>query len=121
VALKARVGTPAASSPGGSSDPATGTVMHAIYAAFALFLLLNLLGGLVRILRGPTRSDRLLAAQLFGTTGVAFLLTLAEGMEAPPLRDTALVFALLAPVNAIVFTRSASGSGPVDREGAPDA
>jgi multicomponent Na+:H+ antiporter subunit F len=81
--------------------------MHAVYWAFALFLFLNLLGGLVRILRGPTRSDRLLAAQLFGTTGVALLLTLSEGMEAPPLRDTALVFALLAPVNAIVFTRSA--------------
>ncbi len=83
--------------------------MTAIFLGFALFLLLNLLGGLARILRGPTRSDRLLAALLFGTTGVAVLLTLAAALERPALRDVALVFALLAPVNTVVFVRYAGG------------
>ncbi len=85
--------------------------MGGIYLGFALFLLLNLLGGMVRILRGPTRADRMLAAQLFGTTGVAILLILAEGAAAPPLRDVALVFALLAAVNTVVFVRSAYAGG----------
>jgi multicomponent Na+:H+ antiporter subunit F len=79
--------------------------MTGFYYAFTLFLLLTLLGGLVRILRGPARADRMLAAQLFGTTGVAVLLVLAEAAARPALRDVALVFALLAAVNAVVFVR----------------
>jgi multicomponent Na+:H+ antiporter subunit F len=39
--------------------------------ALAFFLLLNIAAGWLRIVRGPTRVDRMLAAQLFGTTGVA--------------------------------------------------
>jgi multicomponent Na+:H+ antiporter subunit F len=73
----------------------------------AVVLLAALLGGLVRILRGPTRADRMLAAQLFGTTGVALLLVLAQATSAPALRDVALVFALLAALNAAVFVRAA--------------
>jgi multicomponent Na+:H+ antiporter subunit F len=78
-------------------------VMDAILIGFAVFLLLTLIGGLVRILRGPTRTDRMLAAQLFGTTGVAILLVLAEAEQRPALRNAALVFATLAAVNAVVF------------------
>jgi multicomponent Na+:H+ antiporter subunit F len=81
----------------------------------AIVLLLTLAGGLARIVRGPARGDRMLAAQLFGTTGVAILLVLAEAMGRPPLRDVALVFALLAVVNTAVFvrglTRSEEGGG----------
>jgi multicomponent Na+:H+ antiporter subunit F len=75
--------------------------------ALALFLLLNLLGGMVRILRGPEPGDRMLAAQLFGTTGVAVLLVLAQATGVGALRNVALVFALLAMVNAVVFVRHA--------------
>lgn len=84
--------------------------MDRFYVGLAVFLLLNLLGGLVRILRGPTRGDRMLAAQLFGTTGVAILLVFAEAAGRPALRDVALVFALLAVVNTAVFVRGA-GAG----------
>lgn len=77
--------------------------MHLTVAAF---LLLTLIGGLGRILRGPTRGDRMLAAQLFGTTGVAILLLLAEAFELSALRDVALAFVLLAVVNAAVFVRA---------------
>jgi len=69
------------------------------------FLLVNMAAGLVRVARGPTPADRMLAAQLFGTTGVAVLLLLADAMAAPALRDVALVFALLAVVVAVAFVR----------------
>ncbi|MGM8225178.1 monovalent cation/H+ antiporter complex subunit F [Cellvibrio sp. ARAG 10.3] len=64
----------------------------------AAILLLTVFVGLWRVLRGPGRADRLLAIQLFGTTGTALLLLLAEWQAAPALRDAALVLALLAAV-----------------------
>ncbi|MCO6413979.1 MAG: hypothetical protein J5I92_14655 [Thiogranum sp.] len=70
-----------------------------------MFLLLNLGAGLWRVLRGPTAADRMLAAQLFGTTAVAVLLLLAQAFGEAALRDVALVFALLAPVTAVAFVR----------------
>jgi multicomponent Na+:H+ antiporter subunit F len=79
--------------------------MTIFYHALALFLLITLLGGLIRIFRGPTRSDRMLAAQLFGTTGVAILLVLSAATDSSSLRDAALVFVILAAVNSVVFVR----------------
>jgi multicomponent Na+:H+ antiporter subunit F len=85
--------------------------MTSFYFGFSLFLLLSLAGGLVRIIRGPTRPDRLLAGQLLGTTGVAILLVLGQALDRPGLRDVALLFALLAAFNVVVFVRS--GTDPV--------
>lgn len=82
--------------------------------ALAIFLLLNLIVALVRVARGPTPADRLLAALLFGTTESAILLLLAEAMGQPSLLDTALVFALLAAITGVAFARRAW------REEAPD-
>jgi len=65
-------------------------------AVFCALLLLTLIIGLWRVLLGPRRVDRLLAVQLFGTTGTALLLVLAQWQGAPALRDAALVLALLA-------------------------
>lgn len=79
--------------------------MEVLYLGVALFLLLTLVAGLWRVLRGPTPADRMLAAQLFGTTAVACLLLLAQALDQPPLRDVALVFALLAAVTAVAFVR----------------
>lgn len=81
--------------------------MQILYLALALFLLVNLGAGMWRILRGPTAADRMLAAQLFGTTAVAVLLLLAQATGATALRDVALVFALLAAVTAVAFVRQA--------------
>ncbi len=67
-------------------------------AVFAALLLLTLLVGLWRVLLGPGRVNRLLAVQLFGTTGTALLLVLAQWQGAPALRDAALVLALLAAI-----------------------
>jgi multicomponent Na+:H+ antiporter subunit F len=79
--------------------------VHAFYLGIALFLILTLVLGLWRVLRGPTAADRMLAAQLFGTTAVATLLLLAEVAEYALIQDVALVFALLAVVTVVAFVR----------------
>lgn len=79
--------------------------MSAVYGATATVLLLTVLGSLVRVLRGPTPADRMLAAQLFSTTGVAALLLLAELQQVPAVRDVALIFALLAVLATVAFVK----------------
>ncbi|MDX1678084.1 monovalent cation/H+ antiporter complex subunit F [Arsukibacterium sp.] len=64
--------------------------------AMAVALLGTMLLGLWRVIQGPALLDRLLAVQLFGTTGVALSLVLAHALEQPALRDVALVMAVLA-------------------------
>lgn len=82
----------------------------------AIFLLLTMAAALVRALRGPSAADRLMTAQLFGATGVAVLLLLAEAMEIPALRDVALVFALLAVLIVAGFTRPTRAGGEGAKE-----
>ncbi len=64
----------------------------------AAVLVLTMLGGLWRMLRGPTRADRLLPVQLFGSTATALLLVMAQDQQLPALRDVALVLAALGVV-----------------------
>lgn len=71
----------------------------------ALFLSFNLGAGLVRVARGPTPADRMVAAQLFGTTGVAILLVLSRAVDEPAVADVALVVALLAVVVSVAFVK----------------
>lgn len=80
--------------------------MQTFFLALAGFLLLTMLVGLARVFRGPRQEDRLLAMQLFGTTGVAVLLLLAAAFDAPAMRNVALVFALLAVLAVAAFVRS---------------
>ena len=63
--------------------------------------------GLVRVLRGPADADRMMAAQLLGSGGVAALLLIAGATEAPATTDVALVLALLAAFASVVFVLSA--------------
>jgi multicomponent Na+:H+ antiporter subunit F len=79
--------------------------MSAFLTGVALFLLLNVAAGLIRVVRGPTQADRMLAAQLFGTTGVAIVLLLSQATGEPALRDVALIFALLAVVISVAFVK----------------
>lgn len=78
--------------------------MPELREALALFVVLNVLAGLVRVVRGPTRADRMVVAQLFGTTAVTSLLLLSID-HGRALRDVALVFALLGAVLATAFVR----------------
>ncbi len=67
--------------------------------------------GILRIQRGPSGADRMLAAMLFGTAGVALALILAEAAGAGGARDAALVFALLGAITAVAFVKRAWGAG----------
>ena len=91
--------------------------MEALYSGVALLLLLTLVAGLWRILRGPTPADRMLAAQLFGTTAVACVLLMAQAFNHPPLSDVALVLALLTAVTAVAFVRRAWVAGEQNNVG----
>jgi multicomponent Na+:H+ antiporter subunit F len=89
-------------------------MMDVVYSAVAIFLLFNILVGVARTLRGPSASDRMITAQLFGTLGVAILLVLAERLDRPALRDVALVYVILGVVAVVAF---ASRAWPrMDRE-----
>lgn len=82
----------------------------------AAFLFLTLVVGLWRALRGPDPADRLMAAQLFGTTAAAILLLLAEAGGPSGLRHLALVFASLAVVTVVAFVRLAWTDEPAEED-----
>ena len=81
--------------------------MNSLNQLLAVFILVNLSIALVRVTRGPTTADRLLAALLFSTSGVAILLLLAYIEEALILLDVALIFSLLAVISGVVFVQRA--------------
>jgi multicomponent Na+:H+ antiporter subunit F len=70
-----------------------------------LLLVLSLLLGLVRVLKGASLEDRLLSVLLLGSGGVGILLLLSLSMQLTALIDVALVLALLAAVTAAALTR----------------
>jgi len=77
--------------------------MSQILLGFMVALLLTLLGGLVRVVRGPSEADRMLAAQLLGTTTVALLMLMSVATGTQRLLDVALVFAILAAIAVVCF------------------
>jgi multicomponent Na+:H+ antiporter subunit F len=77
--------------------------------AAATFVLAMVALGLVRILRGPTAADRIMAAQLLGSGGIATLLLLAAATGMPAATDVALSLALLAAFASAAFVDSAAG------------
>jgi multicomponent Na+:H+ antiporter subunit F len=64
----------------------------------ASVILLTAVAGLWRISHAASTADRLLGIQMLGTTGIAFLLVLAEWQQDPVWRIVALLLALLAAV-----------------------
>jgi multicomponent Na+:H+ antiporter subunit F len=79
--------------------------------AAAGFVLATVAVGLIRILRGPGDDDRIMAAQLLGTGGIAALLLLAESMSVPAAVDVALILALLAAFLSVAFVRGLARPG----------
>jgi multicomponent Na+:H+ antiporter subunit F len=74
--------------------------------------------GLARILSGPGDADRLMAAQLIGTGGIASLLLIAVATGANGVEDVALGLALLAAFASAAFVNSASsGEAPDPPDG----
>ena len=79
--------------------------------AAAGFVMATVAVALVRILRGPAAAERIMAAQLLGTGGIAALLLLAEATGVPAAVDVALVLALLAAFVSVAFVKSAARCG----------
>jgi multicomponent Na+:H+ antiporter subunit F len=69
------------------------------------FILSMLALGLIRILRGPRDVDRMMAAQLVGTGGIASMLLLGAVTRVPATIDVALTLALLATFASIAFVK----------------
>jgi multicomponent Na+:H+ antiporter subunit F len=74
------------------------------------FVLAMVALGLVRVLRGPGDADRVMAAQLLGTGGIAALLLLGAATGEAGAADVALTLALLAAFASVAFFKSASGA-----------
>jgi multicomponent Na+:H+ antiporter subunit F len=70
------------------------------------FVLLMVAVGLARILRGPGDADRMMAAQLLGTGGIAALLLLGAATGEEAAVDVALTLALLAAFASIAFVKA---------------
>lgn len=81
--------------------------MISLEMTVAFFLLLNLVAALERAARGPTPADRMVAALLFGSTGVGILVLMAFVGRAMPLIDVALILALLAAITGVAFAQRA--------------
>jgi multicomponent Na+:H+ antiporter subunit F len=80
------------------------------------FVLAMVALGLVRILRGPGDADRMMAAQLLGTGGIAVLLLLGAATGVGATVDVALTLALLAAFASVAFFKSAPAAAPDDAE-----
>jgi multicomponent Na+:H+ antiporter subunit F len=80
----------------------------------AAFIVATVALGLVRILRGPADADRMMAAQLLGTGGIAAVLLLGAAFGEAAAIDVALTLALLAAFAAFAFVKARAaqaGSG----------
>ena len=82
--------------------------MDSFLFLIASFVLAMVAGGLIVILQRPGEVDRLMAAQLLGTGGVAILLILAIATEVASIVDVALMLALFAAFAAVAFVRDVS-------------
>jgi len=72
-------------------------------------LVLNVVVGAARVLRGPTTRDRTTALLLLSTTGTAALVVLAHATGTPALRDAALALVALATVTVVVRVAAERG------------
>ena len=80
----------------------------------AIILSLSLGIGLARLFRGPFTEDRMMSAQLVGTTGVGLVIVIGKLLEMPASVDVALIMALLAAVSVAALTRRRTLEEPYD-------
>ena len=83
-------------------------------AATAGFVMLTVVVGFARILYGPGDADRVMAAQLLGTSGIASLLLIGVARELPAAVDVALTLAMLAAFASIAFVKGATAAQDED-------
>jgi multicomponent Na+:H+ antiporter subunit F len=83
--------------------------MAEFLAGVGAFVLAMVALGLVRVVRGPTDTDRMMAAQLLGTGGITALLLVSVSTATPAVVDVALLLALLAPFASAALVTHAPG------------
>jgi len=88
--------------------------MNSFLIAAAVLVMACVALGLIRILRGPSDAERMMAAQLLGTGGVAVVLLLAAATGVGAAVDVALTLALLAAFASIAFYKNAPGRSADD-------
>ncbi len=75
-----------------------------IYAAFGVLAVAALLA-LLRVIRGPTLPDRVVALDLVGVLGVGFTVVSAAATGASYFLDVAIVIALISFVGTVAYAR----------------
>jgi multicomponent Na+:H+ antiporter subunit F len=90
-----------------------------LIAALGLMLVLLTLG-LLRILRGPGDADRIMAAQLIGTLGIAALLVIGAVSGMPSTVDVALTLAVLSTFVSIAFVKKGTARLEAERMSGED-
>ena len=84
------------------------------------FVLATVALGLVRILRGASAADSMMAIQLLGTGGIAALLLLGAATGEAAVVDVALTLALLAAFASCAFVKAASEAAQQDAKAKSD-
>lgn len=90
--------------------------MNAFFLAMAALVLLSVAAALWRVAIGPSATDRMMGAQLVGTSGVAILILLAPTGSGWAALDVAVVLALLAAFASIAFVKALTADGLGDPE-----
>mgnify|MGYP003471287025 CR=1 FL=1 len=80
--------------------------MYEFLLASSVFILAMVAIGLVRVLRGPGHADRMMAAQLLGSGGIAALLLVGSATDVPAARNLALMLALLAAFASVGLVKA---------------
>ena len=83
-------------------------MIDAVLYGAVVFLVINVLVSLVRVARGPSDHDRLLALLLMGTTDMetAAIAQTAHLLQVPALRDAALALVALAALVVLARVRT---------------
>jgi len=76
--------------------------------AAAVIVIVTVAAGLARVLRGPGNAERMMAAQLLGTGGIAALILFGEATDYGAAVDLALTLAMLAAFASIAFIKKGS-------------
>lgn len=79
----------------------TDLILYAVLPAMSLAMVL----AFVRLVRGPTLPDRVVALDLIGTLGMGMIAVYAIARNLPVLLDVAIVLALLSFLGTIAFAR----------------
>ncbi|MGO1246061.1 MAG: monovalent cation/H+ antiporter complex subunit F [Oceanisphaera sp.] len=81
-----------------------------------IFLSFGLVLATIRLLRGPTLPDRVVALEVIASMTVGFIVLYSISYEVPQLIDVALVLALTSFMTAVGFARYLEQGGQRDND-----